>query len=130
MSEEVVFYLGSSEARTLSDVRKCTGAVLLPGRRSGGGYVLVQIEPPIIGQQYGLGGEDINEVVLAPRHAGVTLLPLSESPASVHVALLLKSPPEAVRGVGAEDLKALGWGEVYSTLAEAQHDARRAREPR
>src|SRR3954471_17843344 len=118
MSTHPIFYLLSSENYALRAARSCTEARPLPGRHTGGSYVHVKIEPEIIGHQFGLGGRDIHHVVLAPRHAGVTLMPLSESPAAVHVALLLIPFDQALQNVTSDDLRLLGWGEVYATLDE------------
>jgi hypothetical protein len=125
MKEYPVFYLGSSENDILQEIRACTDPLPLPGRQHGDGYLVVQVEPAIMGQQFGLGGRDIDCVVLAPRHASVTLMPLSESPAAVHVAMLLIPVSQALHGVTKGDLRLLAWGEVYATVEEARRDLQR-----
>lgn len=48
-------------------------------------YMLVALDPPIIGQGWGLGGTDIDEVLIHTRHRGYTLFPVTEWPAFVGV---------------------------------------------
>jgi hypothetical protein len=47
--------------------------------------MLVAIEPPVIGQTYGLGSEDIYHLLLATRWEGQTLWPISHWPTHVYV---------------------------------------------
>jgi len=44
------------------------------------------IDPPIVGQDFG-SGEDIDTVILAARHEGVTVDPVSEFPCFVFIAI-------------------------------------------
>ena len=76
--------LGSPEA----EVRACwvQGRLRNSGRDD---FALVLIEPPLIGQPYGLGDRDIDRVLLATRHAGRTLFPVTEWPALVYVIRVL-----------------------------------------
>ena len=67
-------------------------ACWIKGRRRYGDRddcMLVAVEPPIIGQTYGLGSEDIYHLLLATRWQGQTLLPISQWPTHTYVLRLL-----------------------------------------
>lgn len=92
-------------------------------------YLCVKIEPPIIGQPFGLGDADIGEVVLATRYADSTLHPVSEWPMVVFVCRIVD---RGIRGTGraaAADLEVILIGELYRNLADAsraiQHEPKR-----
>jgi hypothetical protein len=114
------FYLASSEGYGLETPRRCYRLRRILGR-SGDDYLLVKVDPPIIGQRYGLGGIDIDRVVLATRHEGESLFPISSWPVFVHVARLLLEPREGDT-MTRDDLEEIGWAEIYRT----EEDARRA----
>jgi hypothetical protein len=88
------------------------------GGRRGDDYLLVEIDPPLIGQRFGRGAEDVNLLVLATRHAGQSLFPVSEWPLYVHVALARRDLTGAAT-VAEEDLQLIGWGEIYRTEEDA-----------
>ncbi len=52
-------------------------------------HMLVEIEPPLIGQGYGLGGQDITSLILSARHEGFPLFPVKEWPCHVYIARIL-----------------------------------------
>ena len=47
--------------------------------------MLVKIDPPLVGQQFGLGPKDVDMLVLAARLEGQTLFPVTEWPCPVYV---------------------------------------------
>jgi hypothetical protein len=51
--------------------------------------MLVGVEPPVIGQPYGLGSEDVYYLLLATKWEGHSLYPVSKWPTSVYVLRLL-----------------------------------------
>ncbi len=85
--------------------------------------LLVRIEPPLLGQKYGLGGRDIDLVILAPRHRGASLFPVSEWPVYVHVARLLVDDPENRERLDSNDMEEIAWAEVYRTDLDARMKA-------
>ena len=119
------YYLGSTETSRPFRPRKCfVKERLVIGNRDD--WALVNIDPPIIGQPYGLGGEDIEQVVLATRHDGFTLWPVNMWPVSVHIARVVsKSVLGTGKATGA-DVQLIAWGELYSTMAEASAASRRS----
>ena len=107
------FYLVSSEGYGLEQVRKCYRLKRLGGRRTDD-YLLVRIDAPLPGQRYGLGSAMIHQVVLATRHEGESLFPVSEWPLYVHVARPLHEVRRQ-RKLAASDLELIGWAEIYPT---------------
>ncbi|BCW92246.1 MAG: hypothetical protein ACOYU7_06185 [Bacillota bacterium] len=115
------FYLASKESYALSQPRRC-----FPIRRVAtdkrSDLLLVRIDPPLIGQAFGLGAKDIEYLVLAPRHESVSLFPVSEWPAHVHVARILRDAPETRGYLEPSELEEIGWGEIYPDQASALVD--------
>lgn len=106
------FYLSSSEGYGLEAPHRCT-----PIRRvrsdARDDLLLVRVEPPLLGQPYGLGGDDIVYLVIASRHPSVSLFPVSEWPAYVHVARILVSSPEEREHLGSSEIEEIAWAEIY-----------------
>jgi hypothetical protein len=110
------FYLASSEGYGLEQPRRChiVRALASEHRRK---LFLVRVEPPIIGQPFGLGSKDIELVVLATRHGGASIQPPSSWPISVHVARLLSDAiGETIR---TDQMESIAWGELYPAEEEA-----------
>jgi hypothetical protein len=114
------FFLASSEGYGLERPRRCYRLRRILGR-TGDDYLLVKVAPPIIGQRYGLGGREIDRVILATRHEGESLFAIRSWPVFVHVARLLREPREGDT-MTRDDLESIGWAEIYKT----EEDARRA----
>jgi len=55
--------------------------------------MLVEVDPPFIGQKFGLGGKDLETIVLAPRLEGYSLFPVSKWPCPVHCVRIVKGAP-------------------------------------
>ena len=87
------FYLASSEGYDMEEPRKCYKIKKLNGIKND--YLLIKIDPPIIGQKYGLGGKDIDKVLVFTRHVGASLFPINKWPVYVHIARLLIENPES-----------------------------------
>jgi hypothetical protein len=82
--------------------------------------LLVSVEPPVIGQSFGLGGEDIGELVLSPRYQGDSLFPIGSYPVSVSVYRLVNSEESRPRtALTPADVELVAWGEIYETAEEA-----------
>lgn len=107
------FYLTSSEGYDLELTRSCY--VIKPlSTINRNDYLLVRIKPPIIGQRFGLGAKDIDVVILAPRHIGVSIYPIvTEWPAAVHVARIRQVDYLPSDLVSDDELELIGWAEIY-----------------
>jgi len=117
-SKKADFYLSSSEGYGLETPRACYRVRSLGGR-STDDYLLVRIDPPIIGQPYGLGGKDIDMVILANRHSGTSLFPVSEWPLSVHVARIVNKLDQK-QTIEENDIESIVWAEIYKTEEDAK----------
>jgi hypothetical protein len=82
------------------------GSFPIPGRDDAR---LVRIDPLLNGPF--LGKDDIDQVVLVPRHVGGSLDRPSDAPVAVHIAL---SP----RGDHSEPVETIAWGDVIWDLKE------------
>lgn len=116
------FYLVSTDSLPLLSPRKCfiqerMTADCVPPREDD--YLRVRVEPPIMGQPYGLVNKDIEDVVLATRWKGATLHPVSKWPMHVFVCRIID---EKIRGSGKAspgDLEVILIGDLYPTRDEA-----------
>jgi len=113
------FFLASSESYDLEGPRVCWRIRRL-ATVDRDDLLLIRIAPPLIGQKYGMGAQDIDEVVVAARHRGSSLFPISEWPIAVHVARLKKALPANNDQVGADALDLIAWAELYPTAERAQ----------
>lgn len=86
-------------------------------------YLLTKISPPLIGQPFGLGDRDISNLVLATRHKGSTLFPVTEWPASVYVARILDDSILETMRFSRNQVELVAWGTIFRTLAEAAAEA-------
>ena len=82
------FYIASSEGYEMDSPRRCEVIKRLGGEDRDD-YLLVGIDPPLNGQVFGLGGHDLDQVIVATRHQGESLFPITRWPVFVHVARLL-----------------------------------------
>jgi hypothetical protein len=113
------FYLTSSEGYNLQEIRTCK-RIRRFARKDRDDLLLIEIDPPIIGQQFGLGARDIHRVVVTPRHVGYTLFPVNSWPAYVHVARLLIDECEIEETLDVKDLELIAWAELYPDLESAE----------
>jgi len=82
-------------------------------------YLLARIEPPVLGQPFGLGANDIDHVILASRHVGESLFPIERWPVFVHVARPLV-PIEGRDVLHDDEMESIAWAEIYQTEDEAR----------
>src|SRR5262249_20763813 len=85
--------------------------------------LLVRVEPPLVGQRYGLGGRDIDTLLVATRHKGASLFPINQWPVYVHVARLLIENPEQRDQIHDNEFESIAWAELYRTEEDAQAKA-------
>lgn len=76
-------------------------------------YLLVDIAPPMSGQEYGLGDKDIGQLIIATRHKGVTLFPVTEWPAHVYVFRLLDEGVLKQAVFEAHQVEMIAWGMIF-----------------
>jgi hypothetical protein len=91
----------------------------------GRNYLWVRVDPPVIGQAYGLGNRDIADLLLLPHYEGTSLFPISEFPLPVYI---FRSLDEGIfKGVPASsnNLQLAAWGEIYDRREDAEAVGRR-----
>jgi hypothetical protein len=81
--------------------------------------MLVAVEPPVIGQPYGLGSEDIYYLLLAARWEGYTLWPISKWPTPVYVLRLLGKSAIGQPEIDQGEAQLIEWGVLHRTYEEA-----------
>ena len=116
------FYLASSEGYGMEEPRSCWRLERLASAKRDD-LLLIKIDPPLPGQKYGLGGHDLDRVLVATRHDGASLFPIKEWPVFVHVARLLSNIPQEHRPLREEDFESIAWAELYKTEEDARHKA-------
>lgn len=114
------FFLGSSEHRDdWARARACWVTMQLPdldGRAS----VLVEIEPPVIGQPFGMGAVDIVHLILAARSRLSSFKEPINYPMSVLVYRQLNISVTEQENVQLSDMRLDAWGEIYPTMEAAE----------
>ena len=103
------FYLSFTERREFEEPRRCWRVKRFPTRWRADDLLLVRVDPPLIGQEYGLGSRDIDSVIVATRHKGYTLFPINEWPVYVHVARSLIEHPELREQIEPAELELIAW---------------------
>jgi len=118
------YYLASTEGYNLEDPHKVFVLKQLRGMHRDD-YHLVSIDPPIIGQKYGLGGKDITEVILASRLEGDTLSIINNYPMAVYVFLPLKDIIINSDELKDDDIELIAWAEIYQNEEGARKATQR-----
>ena len=113
------FFLASSEGYHMEEPRSCQRIKRLRSSNRDD-LLLVKIEPPLIGQPFGLGARDIDTLIIATRHKGDSLFPIKEWPVFVHVARLLIENPDNREQVSDNEFESIAWAELYATEAAAR----------
>lgn len=119
MNNSPDFYLASSEGYDMEEPRKCYQIKRLHGDKRDD-YLLIKIDPPLIGQNYGLGSQDIDKVIIATRYKADLLFPIKNWPVDVHVARILGDDPEKLDFIDTNKLEEIGWAELYKSESEAK----------
>lgn len=113
------FFLGSTEQRdTLAVVRAAWRREPLQGPDNAE-FLWVRVEPPVLGQAFGLGAVDVSDLILSPHYAGDTLSPVSGFPLSIYIYRARVDRVFVARQFGWPEVEMVGWGEVYRTAAAA-----------
>ena len=119
MDREPDFYLASSEGYELEEPRRCWHIKLLVTDKRKD-LLLIRIDPPIIGQKYGLGDRDLDVVLVATRYKEDSLFPINKWPVFIHVARLLIDNPQERSSLREDEFESIAFAELY----ESEQDAR------
>ncbi len=88
-------------------------------------HMVIDIEPALEGQSFGLGATDITRLIISARHRGQTLYPVSEWPFFVYVARIVDNTVLDSRTFTREQVELIAWGTLFHTREEAADHARR-----
>jgi hypothetical protein len=115
------FYLSSLESARFEPVRECRVETLLTFD-TGKAAVRARLSLPVVGQDFGRGA-DIETVILAARHEGVSVDRITEFPCFVFIVIPRSDVGVVESPVRADELEIIGWGELYRTAEDARRHA-------
>ena len=115
------FYLASTDYYNLEKPRRVwrIKRMSIPNRDD---LLLVKVDPPIVGE--GLVGSSVDHVLLAARHKGASLFPISEWPTSVHVIRPSISNFAVRSNLSDGEFESIAWAEVYQSEEQARRNCR------
>jgi hypothetical protein len=113
------FYMISDEGYYMHTPRNCYKRKRIYGDHPDG-YLLCDISPPIIGQHYGFGGDDITQVIFAHRHVGYSLFPIVEWPAYVRILIPVNESNgfRFIDELKSDEYNFIARGELYQKLED------------
>lgn len=117
--ERADFYLASSDSYAMAEPRQCWSIKRMATDKRAD-ILLVKIDPPLIGQKYGLGSKDIDQVLLATRYRGDSLFPVKQWPVFVHVARPLIEIPKDRDQLRDDEFESVAWAELYPSEQDAR----------
>lgn len=107
------FYLSSHESKFIEAFSpiSCYKKKRLYGDHKDG-YVVCDIDPYIIGQPFGLGSQDIDQIIISSRFEGMSLFPITEWPTYVYVARPLTQGIHLKDFIESTDMELIAWAEI------------------
>lgn len=118
MAEMATYYLSSLDSYLFEPVRTCTVRKHLVFD-TGKSALLVDIDPPVVGQSFGFG-HDVSTVVLASRVEGREIDAIDKLPFFVHIAVSRHGWADLESPLRADDLITMAWGELYGSAEAAR----------
>lgn len=112
------FYLSSTESYQFEHSRRCR-IVKSVRTQDRDDLFIIQIDPPIIAQKYGVGNKDIDLILVATRHKEDSINPVKRWPVCVHVARPLVDPM-ACEVLTEDEYESMAWAELYETEEDAR----------
>ena len=119
ISDQPDFYIASSEGYDMEVPRRCFRIKRLRSNNRDD-LLLMRIDPPLVGQKFGLGAKDIDVVLIATRHKGESLFPVGTWPVCVHVARVILDNPQTRDLIHENELESIAWAEIYETEETAR----------
>src|SRR5438132_10011014 len=86
-------------------------------------HMLIQINPPLIGQRYGLADKDIVNLVLSSRFEGDSLFPVKQWPCHVYISRILDEKIEKTLEFTRDQVEIIAWGIMFRALDEANRQS-------
>lgn len=112
------YYLSSMESHVFEQVRTCT-IIKRMAFDSGNECALVKLEPAVIVQTWALVPDE-EYFVIAGRHQGFDLFPITTFPCFVHIARILNRDILSKDTISVSELQNIAWGELYRTAQDAK----------
>jgi hypothetical protein len=103
-------HLASTELRNPYEPRECRVIKRLRSELRDD-LALVELEPPLPASVYDTP-EDLGQVILAARHQGSSLFPVTEWPLPVYICVLKHKTVPKSDALDSADIAILDWGEV------------------
>jgi len=113
------FDLASTESYEMEEPRQCWRVRRMETEKRDD-LLLVKIDPPLIGQKYGLGARDPDLVLIATRHRDESLFPIATWPVYVHVALPLIADRQVHDKLKDSQIQSIAWATLYQTADDAR----------
>ena len=107
------YYMSSFDYSDYEKVRKCT-FIRKMAFDTGNECVWVKLKPAVSGDPCGVVGE-VEDFVLASRHDGHYLFPISSFPCFIHVLRPMRDDVMEKDVVSAKDFESVAWAELYRT---------------
>ena len=82
-------------------------------------HMFIDINPPLIGQRFGLGAQDITHLILSPKYEGVSLFPVEEWPCHVYVSRIVDDTITTTLTFTRSQIEVVAWGMIFCTVDEA-----------
>lgn len=115
------FYMASSEGY-IDEPRRCWRVKRLATEHRDD-FLLVRVNPPILGRVKGQSIHLLDLVLVATRHEGRSLFPITEWPVFVFVARPLVGDPQLRDHLRADETQLIAWAELYRTEEDARGKA-------
>jgi hypothetical protein len=113
------FFLScAGEYKPLSEPRACWAKARLRNSIRDD-YMLIEINPPLIGQSLGLADKDIAQLIISTRLEGYTLYPITQWPVPVYVSRILDQAILGTLLFEENQVELVAWGMIFRTLEAA-----------
>ena len=122
MSTAPDFYLGSGDSKELNKHPRACSVIREVDNPRGDKGLLVTVVPPLDASFDKETGGSKDYVVLATRHEGASLVPISAWPVEVYVVYVTEGDPAETEIVRAGAYRIGWWGTLYRTMEEALAD--------
>lgn len=87
--------------------------------------MLVEIEPPLVGQLFGLGDRDLSQLIFSSRYEGYALYPITKWPCPVYVSRVLDAVILQTLSFSKEQVELIAWPTIFRTRQEADAHVRK-----
>ena len=119
MEQSPDFFLScAGEYKPLTEPRACwVKARLRNANRDD--YMLIEIDPALIGQSFGLADKNITQLIISARFEGYTLYPITRWPIPVYVSRILDDAILATLFAKRNQVELIAWGTIFRSLEAA-----------